>query len=217
MTKLLTHHTENWQPLADITIPAMKEYCERHGYEFDVSVVKPYDVYNGIDKLIQIEERLNDGDIGLVLDADCLITNFGLKVEDLLNEEHSFGIANDINGLNAGAFVIRWDDWGKKFMDYLFDQYGQPGIDCEQNSIEKYISENPNDPRIKILPHPSINSVPYECYYPSHGKIGYKEGDVVPIPTREEGRWAEGDFLLHIPGKPMADRIQIFNSVKIIK
>ncbi len=63
--------------------------------------------------------------------------------------------------------------------------------------------------KIKILPHPSINSLLYEEYAPTWGIIGNTDTSL-PKPTHEEGDWRRGCFICHLPGMTLERRLEIF-------
>lgn len=217
MIKILTHYTENFAALADITIANMGEYCYKHGYGLVYYIVPQYQKYTGADKLVLIKNELGIGDIGLVVDADVMITNHNINIEEYIDNEHYFYICRDINSINSGTFLIKQSKWAEEFIWYISNELETTDIDCEQNAIECYMKEFPNDTKIKILPHPSINSYPIDYYAPSYGKIGYADGEIVPKPTHKKGAWQEGDFICHCPGLPLSQRIEIFKNIKVIK
>ena len=69
MIRLLQHYTPNFKPLIDISKPIHEAYCKKHGYSFHLKEVPQYEVYNGLEKLNQILEVCENGDIALVMDA----------------------------------------------------------------------------------------------------------------------------------------------------
>lgn len=211
---LLSHYTPDWVPYADLVIPNMIEYCLRHNYDFHIIKSEKYPKYNGSVKILQLS-YLKLGDIGFVIDIDACITNHLIKIEDFLDEEHDLYLTKDINGINTGVFILRKTDWACELLDYI-DKQISSGVDCEQTAIQNWINEKGLD-KIKILPHPAFNSYPIDFYYPSYGKIGYKEGDVVQRPGHEEGAWQLGDFVLHVPALPLEQRIEIISKTPIIK
>src|ERR1700760_1208851 len=130
MIYFLVNYTTNWESLAEITLPQIEVYCHLHNYELDARHGVPYQKYTGIEKLIHIRDILWKGDIAVVCDLDVMITNLNIKIEQFITDEHSFFITKDINGINSGVFIIKWNDWSRSFIDYLLDQYGKSGIDC---------------------------------------------------------------------------------------
>lgn len=203
MIKVLTHYTPSWKDLAEITIPISELYCSKHGYSINAYECSPYQHYNGKEKLRHILEGLNDNDIALVMDADSIITNLTIKIESFIDNKHDFYISNHLGKCNAGVFIIRLTKWSRKFIDYLLENIGKEKVYCEQDAIQKYQSENPNNPKIKILTHPSINSFNYNLY-PEHPDI-----------TEEsQGMWNKGNFILHLPGVGITERKKILTNIK---
>ncbi len=203
MIKILTHYTENWQSLAEITLPVLTEYCEKYGYELCVRKVPEYSVYSGVDKLEMINRNLFYGDIGLVLDCDTLLTNFNTKVEDFLEDGKDWYMSE---GLNAGVFIIRQTPVNEKIIDLIVEEIRCEIYHCEQDAFENHSKHIPN---FCVKKHPCFNSYLPELY----GHIEKPE-EV----TEEQGRWVEGkSFILHLPSLGMNQRLEIMKSIKITK
>jgi hypothetical protein len=193
-------YSQNWQPIADVVVPVISEYATKH--EYDIWVVKYSDTFSGFKKIEQIIEGIPNYKAIWSIDMDTLITNKEIKIESFIDDEHNFFICKDFNGINAGSFIVRNSVWSNTFLTYLLNKQGKPKMECEQNAIEEFIEEFPNHDKIKILPHPSINSYLYENY-PECGKQ-----------THETGQWEKGDLLLHLPGLPLHKRLNILNQIK---
>lgn len=212
MIKILTHYTKDWEPLAEITIPVMREYADSHNYELSVLSLNCLELgrYSGIEKINHILDEYKPGDTFLVLDVDCLITNLIQRIEDLLDGE-SIQVDNDINGINTGVILIQFNDESVKDFFIKVKQAIQIGkYNCEQDAISDLHS-------FHSARHNKLNFIPYHYYYPSFGKIGYKEGDEVTMPTHEQGNWQMGDFICHLPGKSISERIDIFKKLPIVR
>jgi hypothetical protein len=65
-----------------------------------------------------VEAVLNDYDWVFWLDADAWITNYDIKLETILPRQGSadFVVTQDINGPNAGSWLLRNSDWSRKFL-----------------------------------------------------------------------------------------------------
>jgi hypothetical protein len=194
-------YTKDWEPLAQKVIPVIIAYCEKNCFTWNIRQVEGK--YDGFDKLVYIKKTFDSGDAGLVwsIDCDTLITNNKIRIDAFINECHDFYICKDVNGINAGSFIVVNTAWGNQFLDKLISFKGLPGMDCEQNAIEKYM-EGKHNGKIRILPHPSINSYLYENY-PEFKGI-----------THKQGQWQEGDLLLHLPGISMGKRLTIIDEIK---
>lgn len=195
-------YTKDWEEIAKIVIPNMIDYSKQHNYSYSPFLVP--DGYDNFDKIHTMFDTFNMYDIDFIFnrDADTLITNLTISLESFIEEGKDFYITKDYNGINSGTFLIRKSKWSYNFITYVENQKGKEGIYGEQDAIVRYMQEFPNDEKIKILPHPSINSYLYENY------------SDIPKQTHEQGEWQEGDFLLHLPGLGMGKRLQILNEYK---
>lgn len=207
-TTLLTGYYENYQTLADIVNPNMESYCQKQGYKFYCECLSANIPY-GFWKLEFIHWAFEYGDVDLVLctDLDVLITNSDIKIESFVDDDHDFYLTKDVNGINTGSFIIRNSEWSRKWLCFILDH--QSEFDNEQTAIDYFRNQDEWKEKIKILPHPSINSYPCDLYAPSWGIIGDKKIDK---PVHVEGNWEQGDFILHLPGKTLQDRIEIFET-----
>jgi hypothetical protein len=207
-TAILTVYTDNYMPLADVVIPVLQQYCVKNDYDlytYNITGTEVYYGYKKIEKLVSLLES-NEVDLILCIDLDVLITNHSIKIESFIDNNHDFYITEDVNGLNAGSFIVRNTFWSIIFLKLILGQ--QAEFECEQNAIEHLIK--PQHP-IKILSHPSINSYIYDEYGPTFGIISDRK---IEKPTHEEGNWEKGDFILHLPGIPIERRIEIFESLE---
>lgn len=196
--------TESWDALASIHLDNTKQYIRGKGYLRSSSIApEPFDGFRKIEYCICVF-NFYDVEAVWVRDVDSIITNMTVKVEDFMEDGKDLFICKDFNSINAGSFIIRKSAWSQNFLMYILEQQGKDGMDCEQNAIEAYMKEFPNDSKIKILPHPSINSYLYENY------------PEIPPQKHERGQWQEGDFVLHLPGIGMEKRKEILENIKII-
>jgi hypothetical protein len=117
-----------------------------------------------------------------------------------------------VNGINAGNFIIKNTEWSKSFLDFILSKVGS--FENDQCVIEAIHNDPEWKDKIKILNHPSVNSYPYDLYSPSWGVIGDR---IIERPTHEEGDWQPGDFIIHLPGKTLLDRLEILKGVEVWK
>lgn len=199
---------ENYSELAAICKPSLILYCAKWGYACDMKQIKPNE--KGTYAYARIEHTaklLEEYDCVLMLEGDMLITNDTYRIEGFLQTDKHFYLTKDINGVNTASFIVVKSEASKELLhNCLLNKDKYPD---EQNFFEKLDIDI-----IKELPHPSINSLPYEYYAPSYGKYNYKDGDVVEKPTHEQGCWQQGDFVMHLPGFTLEQRIKIFNLYK---
>lgn len=207
---LTAYYGEDYKQLADVVLPNMRDYCIKNKYTFLPFKLEPNEAQYGFSKIEKclLALTLDNIDVLLCTDLDVLITNFNTRIESFIDEEHDFFVCKDVNGINTGTFIIRNTDWSKSLLAFILNCRNT--LDNEQNAIDWFYKKEPSH-KIKILPHPSINSYLYSEYTPNWGVIGDRK---IEKPTHEEGNWQKGDFLLHMPGQSLSKRIEIINRIK---
>lgn len=185
----------------DITKPVLEEYCSRHGYELHIKEVEPYQKYNGLHKLGMIE-YLQNGDVGMFMDCDTLITNLTIKIESILNDYHYLYLSD---GLNLGVFIL--DNGGSinAIIKRIINKIKEEEYHCEQDAIEDYYNKDYFNNMATICRHPCFNSYLPELY----GHIPNPEEI-----TAEKGRWEVGQFICHLPALSMETRIEKLKELK---
>lgn len=188
--------------IADITIPVMKEYCGKHGYEFHE--IKVEDEKWHFRKHKFFEEMMNKGGIDafFYLDVDAMITNHNIKVENFLDDQHELFITKDVTEINGGSLILQPNVHGINLNSMILkcrDVY-----ENEQNAINfLYNCHDVFRRYTKILPHPSINSYDYSQYKELPG-----------VRKEQEGHWHKGNFILHIPAMAFEKRAEILTNIK---
>src|SRR4051812_34585584 len=102
-------YTKEFDEVAAITVPAWQRYCARHGYDLTVHRGGFDDRTRqlGFQKTDLALHLLHGTDALLVVDCDVLVTNHTVKLETLMNGDHSMFATHDVNGFNAGVYLIR--------------------------------------------------------------------------------------------------------------
>lgn len=194
-----TMYSPSHQELADLTVPNMKEYAQKHGY--DTYEIKVENDQWEFKKHGAFTELFNIGyDLVWYKDVDTMITNMTIPVTDFIDDEHSFFITKDWTELNGGSVIIKNDDFGKKYNAFILESKYR--YQNEQNAYNDTYENLKHG--IKIIPQHTINAYLYELY-PEIGKL-----------TKEEGQWEEGCLLLHTPALQMDKRIEILKNAKIV-
>lgn len=202
-----TIYTDDWDEIVSITKPHLVAYCERHGYSYTYT---KYDRglkdFDKIRVLLDIMKH-NHYEFVWALDADAVITNFTIPIEEYLDDVHELFICKDINSINCGSFILRRGIWAEWLLAWLLDTEGMSGKYCEQDGMNEYLQCFPSQAnrKVKFLPHPSINS--YLCEL-------YDEYKAVKNPLEQ---WSEEKFVLHLPGIDNKRRIEILNQVRPIQ
>lgn len=182
-------------------------YCNMHGYDF-------YCSYQSLDetrhpawsKILLIKKILLRGTYDWIFwtDADAVICNPNIKLEDLIDENFEFIVTKDFNNINAGNFLIKCSEWSANFLDKIYNHIEY--IDhpfWEQKAIVIEYEEN-QDVRnhSKIIPQRLMNSYCAELF------------QSIPISNPEEVFYQPGDFIIHFPafGKNDLKRFLTFYS-----
>lgn len=201
-----TMFSPSHQELADISVPNLAAYCERHGYEMRIiNIADDEWVYM---KHWSFNEYFIEGvDLIWYKDVDSLIMDMNKPITDYIDDVYSFFITMDFNELNGGSVVLRNTHQGISFNHYILNE--RIKFENEQNCY--------NDPKtldtfadtINVIRHPSINSYDYSCYPECKEYIG-----------REDlGDWHPGNLMIHFPGLGLKDRVELMKeySKKVIE
>lgn len=193
---LLTVYSESWRPLVEVALPAWRAYAQKHEYSL-IANLKPDkpDKYFGWLRLEDLYDYLfvyNLAEVFFLFDCDSMVTNPEIKIESLLDEDHDFYITKDVNGFNASQMIFKQTAWTKRFLK----EWSRQPFDGDQDALA-YIADDFSD-RIKILPQSAMNSYFYDLY----------------SEKSEMGEWESQDFVLHVPAKPMIERVSIFKALQ---
>ena len=176
------------------------KYAEKHGY---LAVAKtdnfsPEQVH--FDKfihLLDVMEKNPELDWVWWLDNDAMITNFNIKLENLIDADYHIIMATDIAALNTGSFIVRNSSQAKEWLNFLLSKKKEYKNDkkwFEQQAVIDFYPRFQN--LFKIVPQQWLNSYDYKMYN--------VEGiDLLGL----DGQWYPGDFVIHWPGLPNETRV----------
>ena len=213
-TMVFTLSRDNYKPLRDITSLNKIEYCQKHGYSFEERNDNFHFPQPGFEKIYRMLELLvqNKCDILYWCGTDTLITNFNIKITDLIDAEHDFFISTDVNDINADSFIVKNTICGREFLSKILNLYPQYQHDvwAEQRCIINLINQEECYKNItKIVPQKTLNSYDYSIYSESccFGALDRfrKRQDCYG----NDGQWSKGDFLIHWPGTDLNQRLEL--------
>lgn len=178
---VLTGYDVAQRCLAAVSSPNKAQYCARHGYrfieetgEFDSSRVPAWS------KLLFLGKHLRDHDWIFWSDADSLIMDGAVRLEQFLDEDYDLIITREdldvgTGNVNAGQFFLRNSDWSFWFLEEVWAQTQFIGHPMEEQAAMIHLLCTQNLSRhVKILTQRSFNSYPLN--------------------------YCAGDFLLHFAG-----------------
>ena len=160
-------HGNDYQNSVRLGTESKRDYCQKHGYDFIFceDQLDPSRQIYWSKILLALEVLENHSYLWVVwLDADTIIMNQDIPLEDLIDEKINFCIGQDWNGINSGVFFIRNCEWSKRFLTNAYSR-----TDClshqwpEQTAIAREIHEKPENRSLaKIVPQRLFNSYPPE-------------------------------------------------------
>lgn len=205
---LVTAHNEAYRPLAELTWDKNKKlYAQKWGYD-------AHAVTDGFVSLADISWHRHRNIIQLLesgkydwihaCGCDTMITNFNIRLDDIVDNDFDFIIATDCFNINNDSFLVRATpiaiEW-LKYIDSLQQQYAEIHPWNDQQAMIDNIEKLGN--RLKVVPQRVINSYDYDQY----------PGSVPHVYKRDifgnDGQWQPGDFLIQWPGIPNSRRIPL--------
>jgi len=177
-------------------ISSFYQYSQIHGYEFQFNHYR-YDTerqvffmkLNSVLEKIMVGLKMKKYDWVFWVDSDVILANPNIKLEAFLPNEKMNNIhliaANDVNGFNAGVFLIRVHPWSLNFsmraMSYSYynNKLGQGLKYADQSSMNNVLIEGEESDHYVIVPQTWFNSY-----------IGLN---------------TKGEFLLHLAGHVKKD------------
>lgn len=226
---LLELHSEEYEPLAAVTTPPKREYCERWGLEFvERRHWTPVTCWQR--PKVWLDE-LQKTDWLFFLGTDATITNLKIDVRKFCEADFTF--AADGNGMNNDVFVMRNCAACVDFLEKVCAMEGR--IEHEQAAMNVVLSRsrdyaeyaskvgnlriggepvtptllrhlerelNRSEVRCRIVSQRELNGYPHKFY----GGTG-----------EEAHSWQPGDFIAHLPGHTMRTRVKGFSEIEIVR
>lgn len=201
---IVQFHTEGYQELVNLTDPNTDEYCKKHGYHRDITILKEHSWDIGFRRLERVLEFFDMGrgpDVIWVLGVDTIIMNHHILIENRMDPRADFIIAKDCNDINADSFLIRNSIWGNRFLRHVLsteEEFMKTQF-VEQAAIAEAIELPHNKEHVKIVPQRAINSYLYaDGLNPEWGNKWIDH----------PGKYGRGDWIIHLPGLPLHVRIE---------
>ena len=206
------NETDNtMEEVFDATLPSKQRYAKKHGY--DLLSIRNFgeDLRRGFKqsqigflRAVRTFDMLKYYDIVMWIDADSIITNQDLKIEDFkLEPNYVFYASYDWHGNNSfssGNFIVQNTPYTK---DFINDFYNVAKFFPEEQQTLNGMYFNTNYRNVmKILEHSYLGAVPSVEIYAEQWQ-GRR-----PIVSP----WKQGDFLLHITGIPNYARLRILKT-----
>lgn len=166
---VVTLYDEGRKGYGDFTSAIAKQYCHSMGYTFiRHTALLNKNLHPSWNKLIAIQQHLKECDWLFWVDADALIVNQKIKLEEILascDTSKDILFSSDLNGLCAGVFFIKNTPWSHEFIQRvlflgemsdashlyeqktiraLYDRY--PDVQKHIGLIDETLIQNPRSP-----------------------------------------------------------------------
>lgn len=190
-----------FQGVADLTMPVLREYCARHGYDLHESVNPKVERSIIWDRYRILAENIENYEWIVHWDCDAMPTNLHIRLEEFcFGGDIVISRAKTERGdfrMNDGVAFFRNGPGMVDVLMSLADAPSDEGIQCGQDALEDMHGIY-SFPSIRIERHKAINSFLYQEYGMSTDTIG---------------QWTPGDFVLHLPGRTNERRVEIFTEI----
>lgn len=189
-------HDALFKPVADITLPVLRAYCERHGYPLTVATERLSNRRVVWDKIPLLLDNLHLNDWSFFIEADILITNPGWTLEMFLlgTGDADIIVSDDVNGMNFGVFFVRNTTASRVVLSDAWHMRDRGDIGSEQHALIEACQDS-EQVRVARVSQKLFNSYPYLEY---------------GLPSTTEGNWTPGDFAMHLPGMTVEKRVEVF-------
>jgi hypothetical protein len=206
---IVTLHNDWYKDLANFTYDKnLVKYAKKHSYKLVCkkdNFSTEYLIYFEKIKIILDTFKNNpELDWAWWIDCDAMVTNFNTTLESIIDNDYHIIMSTDDNGLNCGSFLIRNTPQGISWLEMIFSQrfvhryYTHP---WPEQIVMMETARNYTD-ILKIIPQKTFNSY----YYPLYGEVAARTWcDRLGL----SGNWTPGDFVIHWPGKPNIERIEL--------
>jgi len=175
---------KTYRGIAAISNDNKYRYAARYGYTLVVFGNLDEERNIAWSKIRGVQALLGQGfDWVFVMDADVVITNPAIRLEDLIDDVFDLIITTDENGFNAGNFFVRNGPETQEFFRRVWEttdfEADLPAILESQEAIWRLLKwSNPPPLRTQIAAQRRFNA-----YW-----------------MAGEGNWEPGDFLIHFAG-----------------
>jgi hypothetical protein len=180
-------------------------YCETHGYPYvivDDFEGKPAG-FAKIDNMLAVCKENPEVEWIFWKDADGLITNFNIKLEDIVDNDYHVMLTTYWNGINNGMMMVRNSEQGRAWLEMImskFPEYARHPVQDQQVMIDTFEEWKHI---IKIVPQRTFNSA---CFSDGAHRGAY----TTTLDTLgTDGQWQQGDFIMHWPGQDPSLRLML--------
>tara|TARA_B100000287_G_scaffold400574_1_gene419916 strand:+ start:7131 stop:7832 length:702 start_codon:yes stop_codon:yes gene_type:complete len=200
-----------------------KEYCEKHGYKWSghYGLKDPNRPTNWSKIAYILDEMKNGYDWIFWIDADAMIMNHKIKVEDLIDNDYDFAVSHSPCGWCTGTWFINNNNYSKELLEYTYSKEDfinhSSGIQVDAAFANAVYEKGA---RIIVHDQKKMNSLPPFRFFNKRNEFRdftVEAGVFKHSATRksfEENSFEKGDFVLHAAGLNNLGRETVFRKHK---
>jgi hypothetical protein len=179
-------------------------YCETWGYPY--IIINEFEGkdpgFAKIDNILTTFKENPEVEWMFYKDCDSLITNFNIRIEEIVDNDYHILLNKDFNDFNTGMMMVRNSPQACEWMRMILDrspEYAEDKWKEQQLIIDTY--EQYTD-IIKVVPQRTFNAY---CFSDGCHLENVTRKDVLG----NSGQWELGDFAMHWPGQGTTRRVHL--------
>lgn len=207
------HSNSTIGQMAALTVPNKIQYCNRHGYAYHEEPWRG-ELFPGFERLPVLIYLLKCGYFDWVfwLGTDALITNLSRKLEELVDENHGMIMATDFTQIQMDSFLCQPKHGTIELLEAVWARRENPiGPWYEQSTLEHFMHEKRFRHTVKIVPQRRMNAYKHK-WYSEWKSINSRVNHRLDC-LGTDGEWQVGDFVFHIPGRPLETKMQALREI----
>ncbi|EFJ20553.1 hypothetical protein SELMODRAFT_443878 [Selaginella moellendorffii] len=203
----------SFEGLMELVTPNKRAYVDLHGYDFiDASDCLDRSRPPSWSKILAVRKHLASYEWVFWNDADSLVTNPTISLEDIVNsvvgdvefqDMPDFIVTEDVTGVNAGMFFFRNSEWSQQFLELWWNQtsFIKPFGHSKSgdNDALKHLIRSMDAAEKRT----HVRVAPMQCLFNSNlWRPSWKNGHRLISWTKSvwHGVYAKGDFMVHLAG-----------------
>lgn len=186
-----THHNDgihegaSFREVGELSAPSKAAYAARHGYDFLCQTVFPPSVAPCFERIYMALEHLDHYDWLFYTDADAMIMNPEVRLEDLIDERYDLITTENTSSsrpveTNNGVMLIKCSEWSRALLKRIDTPHYHSQPMLSQQALNDFYREPETAARIRLTPWRFFNSLWHSQY--------------------SADNWQSGDFVLHAAG-----------------
>lgn len=172
---------ESYREAVHPGIANKQAYCEEHGYEF-VCFAESLDPtrHPAWSKIPAVEQVLSHYDWVFWSDADSLIMNFQIPLEEFIEDSYFFIASKELSGMvNSGEFLIKNEPISFQFLKEIYQPELQQLGFYEQGAVNVLLAKPPYSNRALFLHQRAMNAIWGEQWGEGCREAHYHTGDFI--------------------------------------